>query len=339
MIRPSPNISAVFKRFNSSVTKPGIYPINHNQIYVIALPITTHKSYIYCNHRPSILDKSQLKTYPVITKLETKATGLALKAWNKIKTSDNKINIKITQLVQYLLNTIPYEENCLTSFPSKNSMIREVNEEFLKANYDEKSNTEYSTLVQSKITDLNIPPNQLKPIPIYYPNFQQPSSILKQLYLFRDDSYAKHLKYSILCGIGVPLSLPLALIPVVPNVPGLYLAYRFYCNVKSLLGAKHLSYLLEPNNNGSVSDTKHLVFSANQNIDKIYALHNSTIELSENSGQQQSFNEETLLITPEIIESLVKELGFDHIEDQLKKALQQESQRLHTNLKVDDEVE
>lgn len=338
MIRTTSKPSAIIKRFSSSLVKPELNVIDHNKIYVVALPITTHKSYIYCNHQPSILDKSQLKTFPNITKIETKVTGLALKAWNKIKTSDNKINVKITQLVQYLLNTIPYEENCLTSFPSKNSMTREVNEEFLKANV---SKSQFSTLVQSEITDLKIPSNQLNPIPIYYPNFQQPSSILTQLYLFRDNAYSHHLKYSILCAIGIPITLPFAIIPVIPNVPGLYLAYRLYCNVKSLLGAKHLSYLLETNHkdNHSISDTSHLAFIAYQQIDKIYASHNTSVELSEHSGQQRDYNDETLLITPEIIDSLVNELGFGHIEDHLRKALSQESQRLQKNLKVDDEVE
>ena len=43
----------------------------------------------------------------------------------------------------------------------------------------------------------------------------------------------------------IPISLPFALVPIVPNVPGFYIAYRLYCNVKALLGVKHLDYLLE----------------------------------------------------------------------------------------------
>lgn len=356
-----PVLFSSFTRFQSTTvsastaTTPEL-PINHNTIYVIALPITTHKSYIYCNHRPSILDKSQLKTYPLITKLETKFTGLALKGWNTLKNSNNSINVKITKLVTSLLNTIPYEENCLTSFPSKNSMIREINEEAVNS-LGEKNKTKLGTLVQSKIQDLNIPSNQIKPIPIYYPNFQEPSTILNQLNLFKDNSYSKHLKYSILCAIGVPISLPLAIVPVVPNVPGLYLTYRLYCNIKLLLGAKHLSYLLEsnekevssnetktdpdydPTKERSIQDTKHLSFIANDALDKIYNSENTILEMKQNGEDATDFDEEKVIINSKIIERLVNELDFGMLKDDLHKALRQETHRLEKTLKVHDAVE
>lgn len=210
--RPSQAILAGrFVRYQSSSPKATqeikdpVYPINHDSIYVVSIPITNYKSYIYCNHKPSILSKAQLQRISWITKLESKLTGLASKGWNKLSTSDKTVNVKITNMINKLLNTISYEENCLKSFPSQKAMIREINEELLDA-IKSKLDTDSSVMVQSEIDTLSIPVDQLKPIPIYHPSFQNPTTILNQLNRFRDEGHAMHMKYATLCAIGVPLS-------------------------------------------------------------------------------------------------------------------------------------
>ena len=336
--RPSQAILAGrFVRYQSSSPKATqeikdpVYPINHDSIYVVSIPITNYKSYIYCNHKPSILSKAQLQRISWITKLESKFTGLASKGWNKLSTSDKTVNVKITNIINKLLNTISYEENCLKSFPSQKAMIREINEELLDA-IKSKLDTDSSVMVQSEIDTLSIPVDQLKPIPIYHPSFQNPTTILNQLNRFRDEGHAMHMKYATLCAIGVPLSLPFALVPVLPNVPGLYLSYRLYCNIKALLGVKHLDYLLESSSKEGLSKevsskdtskvndksnvtTEHLTFKAIPAIDTFYHPSEAT-------------QTETIIITNDIIDSLCKELGFAHLKDDLHKALHQETERL-----------
>ncbi|ABN64405.2 predicted protein, partial [Scheffersomyces stipitis CBS 6054] len=294
----------------------------HDSIYVLSIPITTYKSYIYCNHKPSILDKSQKSKFPLVTKIETKVTGIAAKGWNSLSTSKKSYNVKITNFIKKLLNTIPYEENCLKSFPSQTAMIREINEESL----DEGT---ASAVVSSQIDDLNIPHHQIKPIPLLHPSFQQPTTILNQLYNFRDNAHSKHFKYAVLCGVGIPLSLPFALVPVVPNVPGFYIAYRFYCHVKALLGVKHLNYLLE------VEPKREL--AASQEDPKV-KLETITDEKAILDTKHLSFKER-VIISEKIIDDLCSEFSMDYLKDDLLKALKQESARLSKNLKVDDAVE
>lgn len=195
-------------------------------------------------------------------------------------------------------------------FPSKNSMIREVNEEHLAATKLDVSET--ATMVQSRISNLDIPASQLKKIPIYHPSFQDPRSILGQLERFRDESYLSHVKYAAICAVGVPISMPFALVPVVPNVPGFYLAYRLYCNVKLLLGAKHLAYLLERDVSGN--DTTHMAFSKLPSLDAVY--DGTTVE-----------GPERVVLSEEGISRIV-DLGFGDLEEDLKKALKQETKRL-----------
>lgn len=210
-------------------------------------------------------------------------------------------------------------------------MIREINEEALKS-----INQTSNKLIQTEINQLKIPTNQIKPIPLYHPSFQNASNILTQLCKFRDENYSTYLKYTILCGIGVPISLPMAIIPVIPNVPGFYLAYRFYCNLKALMGLKHLDYLLERDSDASTAtDTKHLTFIPQTIIDDIYKQDNSQTELIIDSVQE----EERLIITPEIIEQVIEKLQLPQLKEDLSKALRQETKRLGKNIKVDDAIQ
>ncbi|KAK6200446.1 mitochondrial K+-H+ exchange-related-domain-containing protein [Scheffersomyces amazonensis] len=332
-------------------------PIDHNAIWVVSIPITTSRSYIYCHHKPSSLDKSQLKKFPLITKIESRLIGVATKGWNKISTSKISVNQRITKLIKQLLHTIPYEENCLKSFPSQQAMIREINEESLDIVHKKLRSgpSPNNSIVQTEIDDLKIPLDQLKPIPLYHPSFQNPTTILNQLYRFRDKEQSKHLKYAVLCAIGIPVTLPFALIPIIPNVPGFYLAYRLYCHIKALVGVKHLDYLLEIdessslNNNikdeeeiGSQSetltdlkdviDTKHLTFQAIPQIDVCYR---GEVIMNPDSIQE----EEKVIIDEVTIEKLCDNMNLNHLKEDLLKSLSQESARLKKDIKVNDTVE
>ncbi|CAH2355089.1 hypothetical protein CLIB1423_21S01574 [[Candida] railenensis] len=306
--------------------------LNSNSIYVISIPVTTHRSYIYMNHNKSLLDKTQLNRYPVVAKLENKLVSLATKGWDKMNSSNLTVNKRIIKLVKRLLNTIPYEESCLKSFPSQSTMIREINEE---------STDKARALIPSQIEEEQIATDQLKPIPFYHPSFQKPSTILSQLHDFRNDARSKHLKYAGLCAIGVPLSLPFALIPVIPNVPGLYLSYRLYCNIKALVGVKHLDYLLERKGiagntrNDDVSNTDHVAFERNLYMDSIYKLGNTSKELEVESVQE----EERVIITKEIIDTLCSKLELPQLKEDLLKALKQEIAKLEKDMKIKDEIE
>ncbi|KAI5953154.1 hypothetical protein KGF54_002525 [Candida jiufengensis] len=341
----SPNLS------NTQLIKSPI--IDKNSIYVISIPITTKRSFIYCNHRPDLLSKSQASKIPLYIKLETKVINLATKGWNKLINSKSKINIKIVEFIQKLLSTIPYQENCLRSFPNKEAMIREINEESLhlikpiekkEPENDHQKGEKDTIILQSEITNLKIPNNQLKPIPLYHAKHQLPTTILNELYDFRVDNKEEHKKNAWLCGIAIPLCLPFALIPIVPNVPGFYFTYRLYCNYKALLGIKHLDYLLEtdipqddyyPTDEKTVEKTTHLKFNAVKEIDQIYASYNT--DLQSNQININNGDDELLLITPEIINDLVDTFDLD-IKDELSKALMQERKRLNRDVKVDDQV-
>ena len=75
-------------------------------------------------------------------------------------------------------------------------MIREINEEsshFTEGNKDQSGSDSSGQMpvhkiVQAQVDDLKISTDQLKPIPLYHPQFQNPSVILNQLYSFEEEN-------------------------------------------------------------------------------------------------------------------------------------------------------
>lgn len=290
--------------------------INPDSVYVISVPITTKKSYIHCNHKPKLLSTTQIEQYPWIHKLETKIITNAAKGWNKLANSEKSINKKITSFIKRMLDTIPYEENCLRSFPSKETMIREINLEQLEGH-----DNQGDTLLQTYIDQHKIPPNQIKKVPFYYAEFQSKLLVDTQLKELVETTRSTHIKYATLCAIGIPLSLPAALVPVLPNIPGFYLAYRLYCNMKALSGIDNLKYLLQD----------HLQFKP-LDFKEIYMAENGPEAFNESVQE-----EERVLITEGIIQKISSQYGVS--EEDLNKALRQERARIQKEIKTGDAVE
>lgn len=66
--------------------------------------------------------------------------------------------------------------------------------------------------------------------------------ILQQLATERQALHRKRMIWSI---IGMPLSAPFILVPVIPNIPFFYLVFRAYSHWKALSGSKHLEFILQ----------------------------------------------------------------------------------------------
>lgn len=302
-------------------SQPARNALNLDSIFVLSVPVTTHKSFIYCHHKPSLLSDQQRSEVQWMIRVENKLVSLAAKGWSKLENSKASINQKIVSLVRRLLSSIPYDENCLRSFPRKSTMIREINEEH-QASFPR-------VVMTSEVEKNAVSLDQLKPIPVYHPRFQEPQAILNQMNDFRTTLTQHHKKWAILCFLGIPVSLPLALVPVMPNVPGFYLAYRLYCHLQALRGAGNLGYLLESNNNDeSIEDTTHLTFSSVPALDAPY-LANGSFEKIKSVNLEES---ETLLLNAEIIDALVESTGIHLVKDDLLRALSQESRRLKRDL-------
>ncbi|KAB2573106.1 hypothetical protein BFW01_g9038 [Lasiodiplodia theobromae] len=181
------------------------------------LPISTRRALIYCERRsaaagekPSVLDKV------------TNKANQTWADWEKVPAEVPwyKGGWKKTVTVQgnRVLRRIPYQEWGLKTIPALSSRRREAE------------------LEGSEVLEVKYPGLFLKP--------ERVSPILQQLATERQSLHRKRLWWSI---IGMPISAPFALVPIIPNIPFFYLVFRAYSHWKALSGSKHLEFLLKNN--------------------------------------------------------------------------------------------
>lgn len=220
----------------------------NESIKLFIIPLHKDKSFVYLKHDETLLNKkSKLIKYEKWT-IE-KSTSL----WNKMSKSPNRLNQKIVALVKSYLDHIPWQENSLMTIPGEHYIAKRILKTTDKITpisdtpeIEQKDPNKIDTIVtKTEFEKLESKPT-LKPINVYYmedlSSLQQVKSQLEQLCEW---GIKYHFRECIKCIIGLPFTIPLILIPIIPNVPGFYLLYRAYCNIKAYFGAKHLQKLIK----------------------------------------------------------------------------------------------
>ncbi|SPO20959.1 uncharacterized protein UTRI_00436 [Ustilago trichophora] len=92
-------------------------------------------------------------------------------------------------------------------------------------------------------SDSGIP--KLDHIPLLYPpSLLQPERLLKSLKNLTDHRTPHHYRRFWYCVVGMPITIPFALVPVVPNLPFFYLVYRAWSHWKAYKSSQYLSTLI-----------------------------------------------------------------------------------------------
>lgn len=317
---------------------------------LIVLPITTKKKFLFYTYHNAL----SLQTYLELalknaspdfekTKIQAQINGLkmlkkAQTTWENLGKSKSKALRMSYHLVQKMLSKIDWFETCLSSIPSQQTILREVqseklNKELAHIAHKHKERVDfYNATNSTKAIDLATSSHKsdfgpehnhlydsiLKPIPLYYPKSILPESEVRQfLSEIQDKYYSHHVKQLVLCVLGLPLTIPLIALPVVPNIPGFYLCYRIYCHLKVLAGLKHLKYLQQD----TLVSPSHLVYTNLDVVSRAYLDH------SQKELENQDSKIEKLLINQQCIDQIVHSTGLD-IKHVLENALKQEKQRL-----------
>lgn len=263
-------------------------------VKLVVIPVTTQRVYLYHKHRDEMLSKSSV---PI--RVESWLSRKSATMWNKMEQSPRPTNQKIVTLVKKLLNNTPWMENSLKSIPGENHLLKRVAKR--SANGGEK--IEKLTVKQFNKSDL-----ESEPLPTFYPSSVFSSEQLFSIFQkFYTSGLHYHKKQTLMCLLGLPLTIPVVLIPIIPNVPGFYLCYRAYCNYKAFSGARHLRAL--------------------------YQHHK--LDLKDVEGYSELFQgkravpgKEQLLLNKDSMKRIVDHLEIHEIESDLRKVLRQEEQRL-----------
>lgn len=191
---------------------------------IFLLPVTNLRTAIFC----------QRQAVPPVRKtprLDDRLASKGEKIWRGFETSDKKWKQTIVKYVGKLLETVPFEESCLRTIPPRHTWKRQI--------------AESSDMVAEKhAMRKNL---KLEPVELVYPtsatvskDFNAAHSIVGH---FVHDAQKRHRKYIMYCALGLPLTIPFAINPFIPNFPAFYLIYRIWCNWKAIKAAKHLKYL------------------------------------------------------------------------------------------------
>lgn len=174
------------------------------------LPISTRRTLLYCQ-KPHVLPADRQT-------LIEKTTVRAAKLWSDWERKDDGWQKKIVEYGNYALRRMPYEEWGLKSVPPLSTRRRE--EEILGK-------------------DKNV---------LIFPRTVIPETkaldVLKTLGTERQSFHKSRL---IWCFIGMPISAPFGLVPIIPNIPFFYLAWRAWSHWRALAGGRHIQFLVSNN--------------------------------------------------------------------------------------------
>ncbi|KAI1132023.1 mitochondrial K+-H+ exchange-related-domain-containing protein [Nemania abortiva] len=254
------------------------------------LPISTRRTLLYCQNLQALPSDNQ----PWIDKITLRAAKL----WAGWEQKESGWQKAVVRYGNRALRRIPYEEWGLKSVPTLSARRRQ--EEIMG------KEKHHLIFPQSIIPTTRAP------------------QILQTLATERETLHRSRL---IWCFVGMPISAPFALVPIVPNLPFFYLAYRAWSHYRALAGGKHLQWLLS-NNFFTVcpSDT----------LDTIYPRHlpssnsseqESKYSKSESSDQIESgkppLAQERLLLTQDSGRKLARALKIPELEVELERAIWQ----------------
>ncbi|KAJ5450710.1 uncharacterized protein N7458_007159 [Penicillium daleae] len=174
------------------------------------IPISTRRALIYA--RPLRRDAAKELS------LLDRTTSKAAETWAKWEEAESGWKKHLVTWGNRVQQRIPFEEWGLKSIPSLKAQQR----------IDENHG--------SKQIDVLFPGNSVR--------VENIPNILRKIATERQEFHQKKMWWSL--GIA-PFTAPFALIPVIPNIPFFYLAYRGWSHWRALNGSRHLQFLVEKN--------------------------------------------------------------------------------------------
>ncbi|KAK7956084.1 uncharacterized protein PG986_005306 [Apiospora aurea] len=247
------------------------------------LPISTRRTLLYCER----FNVQSVKQKTIVDNVTTRAATL----WANWEKKESGWQRKIVDYGNHALRRIPYEEWGLKSVPPLSARRRD---EELKG----------QDRVELVFPDTVIPAHKA-------------AAVLKALGTERETLHKKNL---IWCLVGMPITIPFALVPVIPNLPFFYLVYRAWSHWRALAGGKHLEFLLSNNL---------LALTPSPILNKIYpAILPRSSEDAEKSARQSTSErpgpeKEVMLLSQTNEQELAKGMNVPELEVEVERAMWQ----------------
>ncbi|KAI9871426.1 MAG: hypothetical protein M1830_002926 [Pleopsidium flavum] len=275
---------------------------------IFLLPISTRRTFIYCQRLNQQISNEQ--TY--IDKLTDRASKLWVK-WEKYEKGWQK---KVTVYGDKVFQRIPYEEWGLKSIPPLSARRRAAELEGM-----------------GKV-DVTFPQTLVKP--------ESLTEVLRKLATERQALHTKRMWWSI---VGMPISAPVALIPVVPNLPFFYLVFRAWSHWRALSGSKHIEFLLDNKlvrqSPSSVLDTLYALAGVDAALESVEEdlglLRTHQSQAVEDAGINLDRTQERMLLSKANSKLIAETLEVPELEAELARAVRQVEQSLSAKKDLQEE--
>lgn len=216
------------------------------------LPLSTRRTLIYAQRLGVTTTQSE-------SGLLNKTTAAAARLWARWETKEKGWQKKVVDYGNVAMRRIPYEEWGLKSVPPLST--RRKTEE-----------------LQGKEKVELVFPGKILPL-------AKVEEIARTLATERESLHRKNM---IWCIVGMPITIPFALVPVIPNLPFFYLVFRAWSHWRAIAGGKHIQWLIEH---------KLLQPSPSETLDRLYGCREGQPALPPVSvaGEEEGAKEEMLL--------------------------------------------
>ncbi|KAI1118722.1 mitochondrial K+-H+ exchange-related-domain-containing protein [Nemania sp. NC0429] len=266
------------------------------------LPISTRRTLLYCQKLQVLPPEKQ----GWIDKITLRATKL----WAGWEQKESGWQKSVVKYGNGALRRIPYEEWGLKSVPTLSA--RRKQEEILG------KEKHHLIFPQSVISVTRAP---------------------QILHTLATERKGLHRSRMLWCFVGMPITAPFALVPVIPNLPFFYLVFRAWSHYRALAGGKHLQWL---------SSNNFFTLWPSEILDSIYPRHlpssNSPEQESHHSspesphqGDNSPVAEERLLLTQDSGRKLARALEVPELEAELERAIWQVENDMRKQTKMSEE--
>ncbi|KAF4552801.1 putative mitochondrial K+-H+ exchange-related protein [Elsinoe fawcettii] len=178
---------------------------------IFLLPISTRRTLIYCEKLPSTSPaSSSLLPFPLATfpdRIVARA-NTTWADWERVPTGWKKT---LTTYGNRAFARIPFEEWGLKSLPALHEGTKE----------------------RAERTEV-----------VYPGRFMEGGKVMETLRRLSTEREGLHKRRLVGSVVAMPFTIPVGLIPVLPNVPFIYLAFRAWSHYKAWYGGRYLAWLL-----------------------------------------------------------------------------------------------